>query len=73
MGILRPETVKLIAKEIYDYQISDESAIAIAAGTGALITVANHLGAALELGAIEPPFGYPNLLAAAARVQGGKL
>jgi len=64
--------VKLIAKEIYDYEIPDGSAIAIAAGAGALITVANHLGAALKLGAIEPPFGYPNLLAAAARVRSGK-
>jgi len=70
--MLRPETVKLIAKELYDYELSDGNAIAIANGAGALITMANHLGAALEPGAIEPPFSYPNLLAAAARLRGGK-
>ncbi len=72
MGMLRPETMKLIAKEIYDYDLSDEGAGAIANGAGALLTTTHHLGATLKLDAIEPPFSYPNLEAEATRVRGGR-
>ena len=72
MGMLRPETLKLIAKEIYDYELSDQGANAIANGAGALLTTAHHLSAMLKLDAVEPPFGYPNLEAEATRARGSK-
>ncbi len=69
MGILRPETVRLIAREMYDYDISDEAAAALARGAGALLTSSHHLSTAFGLGDIEPPFGYPNLEAEAERIR----
>ncbi len=72
MGLLRPETLKLIAKEIYDYELSDQGANAIANGAGALLTTSHHLSTMLKLDAVEPPFGYPNLEAEAARMRGSK-
>jgi len=72
MGMLRPETLKLIAKEIYDYELSDQDANAIASGAGALLTTSHHLSAMLKLDAFEPPFGYPNLEAEAERARGRK-
>ncbi len=72
MGILRPETARLIAHEMYDYDLSDEAAAALARGAGALLTSWRHLSADFGLGGIEPPFGYPNLEAEAERIRGNK-
>jgi hypothetical protein len=69
MGILRPETVKLIAKEMYDYDLSDDLALAAANGAGAMMTGAGYLRAALKLDGIESSFGYPSLEAEAARIR----
>ncbi len=69
MGILRPETVKLMAREIYDYEIADEAAASLARGAGALLTGSHHLGAAFNLSGVEPPFGFANLEAEAERIR----
>jgi hypothetical protein len=66
MGLLRPETMKLIAREIYDYDLSDENARALANSAGAIQANSRHLSTARGLDSIEPPFGYPNLEAEAA-------
>jgi len=69
MGILTPETMKLIAREMYDYDLSDRSARAVANTAGAMVTVSHHMSAMLKLGSIEFPFGYPNLDAEATRLR----
>ncbi len=72
MGILRAETMKLIAREIYDYELPDDRANALAHGAGALLTGSHHLSTILNLASIEPPFGYPILEAEAVRTGRGK-
>ena len=69
MGILTSETVKLIAREMYDYELSDEQARALARGAGALLSNSHQLSAAFNLGSVEPPFGYPILEAEAERIR----
>jgi Asp/Glu/hydantoin racemase len=69
MGTLTAETVKLIASQIYDYELDDDRARAIAGGGGPLVTVASRLAEALDLRQIEPPFGFANLEAEAARLR----
>lgn len=72
MGILRPETVRLIAQEMFDYELSAETARWLAHGAGALLTNSHHLSTVFNLAGLEPPFGYPNLEAEAARIRAGK-
>jgi hypothetical protein len=69
MGIVTAEMVKSIASEIYDYKLTDDSARSIARGAGALLTGASRLGDVLDLREIEPPFGFANLEAEAARLR----
>jgi hypothetical protein len=71
MPILTGETVKQVLRDLYGYEISDDDARAIANGAGAMLTMARQFSA-LGLDGIEPPFGYPNLLAEAARLSGEK-
>lgn len=65
MAQMTGETVKRMARDIFDYEISDEHAAALANTAGAMLTLARHLNT-LGLSGIEPPFGYPNLNAEAA-------
>ncbi len=67
MPLVTGETVKQVMRDLYGYEISDADADAIAQSAGAMLTLAGHLGA-IGLAGIEPPFGYPVLLAEAARV-----
>lgn len=67
MPILTGETVKQALHDLYGYEISDDDARAIANGAGAMLTMAQQFET-LGLEEIEPPFGYSNLLAAAARL-----
>jgi hypothetical protein len=67
MPILTGETVRQVLHDLYGYEISDDDARAIANGAGAMLTMGWQFSA-LGLGGIEPPFGYPNLLAEAARI-----
>ncbi|MFZ0889254.1 MAG: hypothetical protein WA005_12435 [Candidatus Binataceae bacterium] len=73
MGILTAETVKMLAREMYDYELTDKDARALADGAGPLLTMASRLGDLLDLKAMEPPFGYPNLQAEAQRIRRKKV
>jgi hypothetical protein len=64
MPLVTGETVKLVMRDLYGYEVSDADAIAHSAG--AMLTLAGHLRSIGLIG-IEPPFGYPVLLAEAAR------
>ncbi len=66
MAQFTAQTVKQMAHEIFDYEIADADLIAMANTAGAMLTLARHLGS-LGLGGIEPPFGYPALIAEASR------
>ncbi len=67
MAKLTAETVKRMAQELYDYQLSDEAAASVAHALGALGTNSRRLNN-LGLGGVQPPFGYPTLQAEAERI-----
>jgi hypothetical protein len=64
MAQLTGATVKQLAREIFDYDISDHEANSVANTDGAMLTLARQLGA-LTLSGIGPAFGYANLIAEA--------
>jgi len=71
MPMVTAETVKQVLRDLYGYEISDADAHSIARGAGAMLTLAGHLGS-IGLAGIEPPFGYPVLLAEATRTSKNK-
>jgi hypothetical protein len=71
MPLVTPETVKQMLKDIYDYQISEEAAGPVANTAGAMISLAHNLDS-LGLDDLEPPFGFPNLMAGATRIAAKK-
>ena len=71
MAQLSGETVKKIAREIFDYEISDHDAHTVANIAGATLTLSRHLGT-LPLSGIGPAFGYANLGAEAAHLNARK-
>jgi len=66
------ETVKKIAREVFDYDITDHDAHSVANTAGAMLTLSRHLGA-LPLSGIGPAFGYANLNAEAAHLNAKKV
>jgi hypothetical protein len=68
MAKLRPDTVKMLAQQLYDYELSDDSAAAVAHMVGAMATFSQRLEA-LNLAGLQPPFGYPTLIAEADRIR----
>ena len=64
MARLTGEAVKTLARQLYDYDLSDDAAEAVAHMVGAMATYSRRL-AALNLTGVQPPFGYPTLLAQA--------
>jgi hypothetical protein len=68
MAQLTPETVKMLAQQLYDYQLSDDAAAAVAHMVGAMAAYTRRLEA-LTLGGLQPPFGYPTLIAEADRIR----
>ena len=68
MAQLTADTVKQMAREIFEYQISDADAHSLANTSGAMLTLSRHLGS-LGLDGIQPPFGYPNLNAEASQLK----
>ncbi len=66
MPMVTAETVKRVLKDLYGYEISDESATPVANTAGAMLSLAEQLGT-LGLDGIEPPFGYANLMTEAMR------
>jgi hypothetical protein len=72
MALITAETVKRTLHDLYGYDIADQDAQAIANTAGAMLTGASQVLGALDLGGIEPPFGYPVLTAEAARIAKAK-
>ena len=70
MAQITGETVKRMARDIFDYEIADADAEAMAHTAGAMLTMARHL-AQLGTSSMEVPFGYPNLIAEASRLRKG--
>lgn len=71
MPLITPETVKRVLKDAYGYDISDDAAVPVANTAGAMLSLAEHLDS-LGLEAIEPPFGYANLMTEAMRATAKK-
>ena len=71
MPMVTGETVKQVLHDLYGYEISDADAHSIAHSAGAMLTLAGHLGS-IGISGIEPPFGYPVLLAEANRAAKSK-
>ncbi|MGH7933980.1 MAG: hypothetical protein ACREQN_12565 [Candidatus Binataceae bacterium] len=68
MTKLTAETAKRMALELYDYQLSDDAAAAVAHMVGAMATYSQRLEA-LNLAGIQPPLGYSTLQAEADRLR----
>ncbi len=66
MARLTGEAVKMLAQQLYDYNLSDDAAEAVAHMVGAMATYSHRLEA-LNLTGLQPPFGYPTLIAEAER------
>ena len=67
MPLVTGQTVKQVMRDLYGYEVSDTGAEAIAHSAGAMLTMAEALKS-IGLAGVEPPFGYPVLLAEAARL-----
>ena len=67
MARLTSDTVKALARELYEYDFSDEAAAAVAHMVGAMASHTRQLEA-LELAGIQPPFGYATLVSEATRL-----
>jgi hypothetical protein len=67
MARLTPETVRAVARQIYDYDLADDAAASIAHIVGAMATYSRRLES-LQLGGLQPSFGYPALVAEATRL-----
>jgi hypothetical protein len=60
-----PESVKAIAREVYDYELADDAAASVARFLGAMTSGLRRL----EIpDGVQPPFGYPTLEAEAQRL-----
>ncbi|MGH7915896.1 MAG: hypothetical protein ACREQE_00390 [Candidatus Binataceae bacterium] len=68
MAKLSADTVKKMALELYDYQLTDDAAAAVAHMVGAMATYSQRLES-LDLAGIQPPLGYPTLQAEADRLR----
>ena len=66
MARLTGPAVKMLAQQLYDYNLSDDAAEAVAHMIGAMATYSRRLEA-LNLTGLQPPFGYPTLIAEAER------
>ena len=66
MARLTGPAVKMLAQQLYDYSMSDDAAEAVAHMVGAMATYSRRLEA-LNLTGLQPPFGYPTLIAEAER------
>lgn len=66
MARVTGEAVKLLAHQLYDYNVSDDVAEAVAHMVGATASYARRLES-LNITGLQPPFGYPALIAQAER------
>ena len=67
MARLTSETVKALSRQLYDYELSDDAAIAVADIVGAMTVYARRLES-LTRGGLQPPFDYPATLEEARRI-----
>jgi hypothetical protein len=69
MALLTAATVRALALELFDYQFADDAAAAsVAHIVGAMASYSRRLHA-LGLVGLQPPFGYPAMLAEADRIR----
>jgi len=61
-----PETLKRIALNFFDYTITDDAAVAVAASASAMLNDLRAM-AALDLAGIEPAFSYVTMRSEADR------
>ncbi len=71
MAQLTGETVKQIAREVFDYDITDHDAHSVANAAGAMLTLSRYLGT-LPLTGIGPAFSYATLVAEASHLNSRK-
>lgn len=71
MARLSAETVTSLAREIYGYQLRDDAAVSVAHIVGAIGAYLGRIDQQ-QLGGLQPPFGYPTLIAEAGRVRQSK-
>jgi hypothetical protein len=64
MPRLTAQAVKMLAQQLYDYELADEAAETVAHMVGAMATYSRRLESA-NLTGLQPPFGYPVLIAGA--------
>lgn len=70
MAKLTPQTVKAMVHELYGYKLTDEAAVAVANAAGSRVMKSRRFGG-IDLRGVQPPFGYPTLLAEAERIRKG--
>jgi len=68
MAKLSADTVKLLARELYDYEFTEEAAASVAHIIGAMANYSRRLHA-IGLARLQPPFGYPTLRTEADRIR----
>ncbi len=68
MARLTAQAVKMLAQQLYDYNLADDAAEAVAHMVGAMATYSRRLET-LNLAGLQPPFGYPTLIAEAERLR----
>jgi hypothetical protein len=66
MARLTAETLKTLAQELYEYELADEAATSVARIVGAGAAGFRRLDSP-SLQDLQPPFGYPTLIAEAHR------
>ena len=67
MAKFNAETVKLLGRELFDYEFSEEAAASVAHIIGAIANRSRRLHG-INLSGLQPPFGYPTLRAEADRI-----
>ena len=68
MAKFNAETVKLLGRELFDYEFSDEAAASVAHIIGAMANYSRRLHG-IGLVGMQPPFAYPTLRAEADRIR----
>jgi len=71
MAQLTAEAVRKLAREVFDYELSEHDASFAANTAGAMLTLSRQFGA-LGLSGIGPAFGYLNLIAEATHLNAKK-
>jgi hypothetical protein len=61
-------TARLLARELFDYEFSDESAASVAHVIGTIANYSRRLHG-IGLTGLQPPFGYPTLRTEADRIR----